>query len=183
MRRVSVVGTTGSGKTTLARALADRLGVPATEIDALFWGPGWTAARRDELRAKVARAAAGDAWVIDGNYSASRDLVWSRADTVIWLDYPLPLILFRLLRRIVARIRSGEELWPATGNRETFRDAFLSRDSLLLWALRTHFPRRRRFSAALLRPENAHLRAYRFRRPAEAARWLRTAGPRRAACG
>ncbi|MFN2520321.1 MAG: AAA family ATPase [Candidatus Limnocylindria bacterium] len=176
MRRVSVVGTTGSGKTTLARALAERLGVSATEIDALFWGPAWTAARRDELRVRVGAAAAADAWVIDGNYSASRDLVWSRADTVVWLDYPLPLILFRLLRRIVARIRSGAELWPGTGNRETFRNAFLSTDSLFVWALRTHFVRRRRYFAALLRPENAHLEVHRFRRPAEAARWLRAAG-------
>ncbi len=174
---MSVVGTTGSGKTTFVRALAARLGVPAVEIDALFWGPRWTAARPDELRARVGSAVAGTSWVLDGNYSTSRDLVWSRADTVVWLDYPLPLILVRLLRRIIARIRSREELWLGTGNRETFTNAFFRSDSLLLWAVRTHLPRRRRFSAAVLRPENSHLRVYRFRRPAEASRWLRAVRP------
>ncbi len=174
MKRVSVVGTTGSGKTTFARALGARLGLPAIEIDALFWGPNWTPARREELRTKVGLVAAGDAWVLDGNYSQSRDLVWTRADTVVWLDYPLPLILVWLLRRIISRIRSGQELWPGTGNRETFSDAFLRKDSLLMWALRTHFDRRRRLCAVLARPDHVHLRVLRFRRPAHAWRWLRS---------
>ena len=119
MRRVSVVGTTGCGKTTLARALANMLRCTHVELDALFWGPGWSMAELPVFRSRVASVVAGDGWVVDGGYSDVRDLIWARADTVVWLDYPLAVTLSRLLRRIAARIRDGTELWPGTGNRET----------------------------------------------------------------
>lgn len=123
------------------------------------------------FRARVASVAAGDAWVIDGGYSAVRDLIWPRADTVVWLDYPLTVILPRLVARIAARIRDGAELWPDTGNRETIRGQF-SRDQLVWFAIRTHRGRRRRIVEMLARPEYAHLGVHRFTRPAEAERWL-----------
>ena len=124
------------------------------------------------FRSRVASVVAGDRWVVDGGYSVVRDLVWSRADTVVWLDYPLMLILPRLLRRIVARIRDRAELWPGTGNRETVRNAFFSRDPLLWFAIRTHRGRRRRLTETLARPEYAQLEVHRFREPREAERWL-----------
>ena len=138
----------------------------------------------DDFRARVARAIATDQWVVDGNYRAAGalEMIWSRADTVIWLDYPLGLTLSRLLRRIVARIRDGAELWPGTGNRETVRNAFLNRDPLLWFALRTHRARRRRLGELLASPDYAHLQAHRFTRPEDADRWLesqrRLAAPR-----
>lgn len=174
MNRVSVVGSTGSGKTTFGRELARRLGVSFVELDALNWGPNWTMVPVGVFKERVARAAEGDAWVIDGNYSGrgARDLVWPRADTLIWLDPPLGAIFVRLFRRAVHRSRSGEELWPDTGNRETLRNQFLSRDSLFWWALKTHFRRRRDLPIILARPEFSHLKVHRFRRPADAAAWL-----------
>src|SRR4051812_15248546 len=89
-KRIVVIGTSGSGKTTLARRLAAKLGSPHVEIDALNWGPNWTAATAEQLRAKVEQALAGDGWVVDGNYSRVRSYIWSRATTLVWLDYPLP---------------------------------------------------------------------------------------------
>jgi adenylate kinase family enzyme len=174
-RRISVVGSTGSGKTTFARKLARRLGVPHVELDALAWGPNWTLVPVDLFKERVARAVEGDAWVIDGNYSGrgARDLVWPRADTVIWLDPPLRVIFARLFGRAVRRIRSGEELWPGTGNRETFRNQFLARDSLFWWALKTYRRRRRELPLLLARPEHAHLHVLRLRDSAEAEAWLR----------
>ncbi|HKY50179.1 MAG TPA: hypothetical protein VJP45_02880, partial [Candidatus Limnocylindria bacterium] len=164
----------GSGKTTFARALAAILGVTHVELDALFWERDWKMADLDVFRARVSTAIAEDGWVVDGNYRAAGalELVWSRADTVVWLDYGLPLTLARLFRRIVARIRDGRELWPGTGNRETIRNAFLQRDPLLLFALRTHRGRRRRLGELVARPEYAHLAVHRFRTPADAERWL-----------
>ena len=169
-----MVGTTGSGKTTLARALAAVLGCTHVELDALFWGPGWSMAELPVFRSRVASVVAGDGWVVDGGYSDVRDLVWARADTVVWLDYPLAVTLSRLLRRIAARIRDGTELWPGTGNRETIRNQVFSRDPLVWFAIRTHHGRRRRIAAMLARPEYAHLVVHRFRQPREADEWLET---------
>jgi adenylate kinase family enzyme len=169
------MGTTGSGKTTFGRALAARLRVPFVELDALFWEANWTPVADEVFGQRASRAAAGESWVIDGNYSRiARDPVWARADTVVWLDLPLPVTLWRIVLRTLRRIRSGEELW--SGNRETFRKAFLSRDSLLLFALRTHRGRRERVARRLALPEHAHLRAHRFRSAAEAERWLAGVG-------
>jgi adenylate kinase family enzyme len=154
--------------------VARRLGVPHVELDALAWGPNWTLVPIDVFKGRVARATEGDAWVIDGNYAdrGARDLVWPRADTVIWLDPPLGAILLRLFRRAVRRSRSGEELWPGTGNRETLRNQFLSRDSLFWWAIKTHRRRKRELPLILARPEHAHLTVHRFRRPQDADAWL-----------
>lgn len=106
----------------------------------------------------------------DGNYRAVRDLVWPRADTVIWLDYPLVVNLWRLTRRNIGRIATREELYH--GNRETFRSQFLSRDSLLLWAAQSHRRRRREWAALIASGAYPHLAFARFRSPGATDRWL-----------
>lgn len=170
LRRVAVVGTTGSGKTTLARQLSERLGIPHVELDALHWDPGWTPADPEVFSQRTVQALSGGAWVTDGNYSRVRDIVWGRADTVVWLDYALPVILGRLVWRTVRRLVRREELWNQ--NRERFAGAFLSRDSIILWALQTYRRRRREYPVLFGRPEYAHLLVVRLRSPREARRWL-----------
>jgi adenylate kinase family enzyme len=154
--------------------LARRLGVAHVELDALAWGPGWSVVPDEAFRERVARAVAGDAWVIDGNYSGrgARELVWSRADTVVWLDPPLHVILWRLLGRALRRIRTREELWPGTGNRETYRGQFLSRDTLFWWAIKGYRRRRRELPRTLARAEYAHLAIHRLRTGRDAETWL-----------
>jgi adenylate kinase family enzyme len=168
MRRINVVGTSATGKSTFAIKLAERLGVPCVELDELHWEPGWTEAPEAVFRGRVAAATDGGDWVVDGNYSSVRDLVWARADTVVWLDYPLPTILRRFLRRTVRRIARREELWA--GNRERLATQFFSRDSLLMWILSTYRRRRREYPRLLA--EHPNLSAVPLRSPAEAARWL-----------
>lgn len=170
MHRVVVVGNTGSGKTTLARALSARLGVIHVELDALHWDPGWTEVAASIFRERVDAALPVDRWVVDGNYSKVRDLVWNRADTLVWLDYPLPLILTRLARRTTRRIVWREELW--NGNRERFSGAFLSRDSLFVWAITTHRRRRREYDAILKETRYGDLQVIRLSSPGETRRWL-----------
>ena len=159
MRRVLVTGASGNGKSTLAPALAGRLGVPYTELDRLHWGPGWAAPGGEEFRARVGAAmAASDGWVIDGGYrGALGDLVWERADTVLWLDQPLRLIMGRLWRRHLRRVRTREELW--NGNRETWRNALWGWNALFPWAARAHFRYRREWPALMERFNVVRLRS------------------------
>ena len=176
-RRVNVVGTSSSGKTTLARELAERLALPVIELDALYWEPGWQAAGDEVMRRRVAQAIAGQAWVVDGNYSAVRDIVWARADAVVWLDFPLRTVLRRYALRTRRRLRTGEELWPGTGNREQLSMHLFARDGLLWWILGTYRRRRREYPRLLA--ANPHLAAIRLRSAGEADAWLATV-PRQA---
>lgn len=171
-RRITVVGTTGSGKTVFARRLAQQLGVPHVELDAIHWGPDWTPVSLQEFRERTEQLLNGRAWTTDGNYSKVRDIVWRRADTVVWLDYPLPLILWRLLRRTLRRSLRGEVLW--SGNQERLSEALFSRDSIILWALRTYRRRKREFPVLFRRPEYAHLRVIHLRSPGQAREWLQS---------
>jgi adenylate kinase family enzyme len=169
-QRIVVIGTTGSGKTTLARQLADHLGCPHIEIDAIHWGPHWTEVPLDQFRAQITQALSADRWTIDGNYKVVRDLVWQRADTIIWLDYALPVIMGRLIKRTLRRVITQEELW--NGNRESWRTAVFSRDAILWWALKTYRRRRREFPALLARPEYAGLIVVHLHSPRQTRQWL-----------
>jgi adenylate kinase family enzyme len=170
-RRIVVVGPTGSGKTSLAAALGSILGLPHVELDALYWGPGWSEAPLEDFRRRVQAALSGPAWVVDGNYSRqARDLTWGRAEALVWLDYSLPVILGRLLRRTLQRTLSQEMLWGT--NRETWRGAFFSKDSLFLYAISSRRRFQRTYPQALAQPEYVHLAAIRLRTPAAAQQFL-----------
>lgn len=170
-----MVGNTAAGKTTFSRRLARQLGVPHVELDALQFEPGWTVVPDDVLRERVrgALAETPHGWVADGNYATVRDLVWTRADTLVWLELPLRTLLTRLTRRTFARIIGREELW-GTGNRESLRAHFASRDSLFLWLVRSHRARRRECRAQLATADHAHLRVVHLRSSAAVERWLTT---------
>lgn len=143
-----IASASGNGKTTFARELATRLGAPVHELDALVHGPGWVETPDEVLRRQVEQILTGDAWVIDGAYQRKLGmLVLDAADTVVWLDLPLTVWLPRLVSRTARRIRRHEELW--NGNRESVRSACWGRDSLLLFALRSHVRCRRDYPAAL----------------------------------
>jgi adenylate kinase family enzyme len=171
-QRICVVGTTGSGKSTLALELARRLQIPHVELDALHWGPNWIHCSDEEMRHRAEGATRSDAWVVDGNYSIVRDLIWPRAEVVVWLDYPLPLILWWLWKRTWKRVLSGEILWGT--NRERLWQQFFSKDSLFLWALQTYQRRKGNYTTLLGSPEYANLKVYRFKSPREKDDWLRS---------
>ena len=158
--KIAVVGTSGSGKTTVARHLAEHHEVPHVELDALHWGPEWTPCPADEFRARVQEALSGGGWVVDGSYHGKLgDSVLEQADLVVWLDLPFRTVARRTWSRTLRRIRSREELW--SGNRETWRDAFFSRDSLFVWIVTTHRSRRRRYLERLGKYEFVRLRSQR----------------------
>ena len=168
--RIAVVGTSGAGKTTLACRLAQHLGLNHVVLDAVHWGPGWAPTPREVLRDRVAEALAGDAWVTDGNYGAVRDIVWTRADTLVWLDYALPVVMGRVTWRTFRRSLLGEELW--NGNRERLRTAVFSRDSIIWWALSTYRRRKREYPLLFGQPQYAHLNVVHLHSPRQARNWL-----------
>lgn len=170
MKRVHVIGTTGSGKTTLAANIAHRLNIPHVELDSLHWEPGWQEAPLNVFSQRVIHALEGDTWTVDGNYSKVRNIVWARADTIIWLDYSLAVILWQLFKRTFKRVFTQEELW--NGNKERFGDQFFNRNSLFLWALKTYKRRRREYPQLLNLPEFSHLVVIHHKSPAITRSWL-----------
>ncbi|MFC1997214.1 adenylate kinase [Chloroflexota bacterium] len=173
-RRISVVGTTGSGKTTLARKLFVCLAIPHIELDAIYWGAHWEPLSVVEFRAQTSEALDGNAWVVDGNYSKVRDIVWDRADTVVWLDYPLPQILHQLLQRTFRRVFLREKLWKK--NQEGFHSQFLSRDSLLLYAIKPYPKHREMYPKLITKPRYNHLKLVRLQSPKATNKWIQELG-------
>ncbi|MBK6317402.1 MAG: (d)CMP kinase [Dehalococcoidia bacterium] len=135
-RRIAVYGPSGSGKSTLSRQLGETLGLPVLELDSVFHAyPNWVDLDREAFREKVGAYLAEhrDGWVLDGNYSHVRDLVLAEADTVIWLRLPFHTVYRALAWRTVSRSFQGSELW--NGNRESLRQTFFSRESMLVWGI------------------------------------------------
>jgi adenylate kinase family enzyme len=175
VRRVSVIGTSGAGKSTFAAALAGVLGVPWLELDSVYHQADWTPLPAEEFRHRAALAADGPGWVIDGNYSTVRDIVWARADTVVWLDLPKRTVMRRIVFRTLRRVGGRVELW--NGNRERWRNIFTldDQESVIAWAWKTHGSRRSRYAAAIADPGYSHLRFVRLRSPRAVRRFLRAA--------
>ncbi|MGN5382051.1 adenylate kinase [Streptomyces sp. MUSC 14] len=169
MERILVVGVTGAGKSTLARALSSRLGLRYHEMDALYFtGPGWAVNSR--FAEEVPRLCAEPGWVIDSlGYPEVRDQLWERADTVIWLDYPKRVVMPRVLRRSFRRTVTREVLFG--GNRETWTD-WLTREHPVRWAWSQHASRRVEVERRVHDPRFAPLDTIRLRHPDETAAWL-----------
>ncbi|MEM7812051.1 MAG: hypothetical protein AAF532_11285 [Planctomycetota bacterium] len=170
LARTCVIGCSGAGKSTLATKLAAALDAPHVELDALHWNAGWQATPTEDFRRLVAEAAAGERWVMCGNYNATLDLRLARATAVVWLDYPLWVLFWRLLKRTARRVVSRENLW-GTGNRETLATTF-GPDSIFLWLLRTYRPHRRRYADLMHDPAYAGVRFMRLASPRETNAWL-----------
>lgn len=170
--RFVVIGTSGAGKSTFATALARALDCPYTELDALHWGPRWTPVPHEEFDASVRAATTGDRWVVDGNYSAVRDVLWSRASHIVWLNLSRRIVYARVFNRTMRRLLLRTPLW--NGNRESYRLTFFSRDSILLWAVTTFSRNQSKFSALRTDPRFRHLQWIELREPAQASDFLRS---------
>jgi adenylate kinase family enzyme len=168
--RIVVVGTSGAGKTTLARRIAAMLGLPHIELDAINWQSGWRDLTRhdpEEFLRRVHEAIEAEAWVVDGNYGPVRDRVWQRATHLVWLDYERPVIMARVISRTLLRAVLRTELWA--GNRERWRQ-MLRPSHPIRWAWNTWERRRRETAERLAQRECAHLVVLRLRRPSEVSR-------------
>jgi len=171
-KRVVVVGVTSSGKSTLAEKLAKRFDLNYIELDALNWELNWQSAPLEVFRARVEKATQAEKWIVAGNYRVVRDLIWPRAEAIIWLDYPLLTVLWQLTRRSFTRWWTQELLWGT--NREPLWTHFKlwSKESLYNWLFKTYWRRKREFSILFSQPEYRHLKLIRFAHPKETEEWF-----------
>lgn len=173
MQRICVVGASGSGKSTVSTRLATALGVTRIELDALFHRPGWVEAPVDQFRAQVAALTAGPEWVVDGNYSSKLgDMVWRRADTMVWLDLPRATVMRQVFTRTVVRAITRRQLW--NGNREPLTGLLRwnPHRSIVRWSWTSYPKVRERYEKVVQDPTYAHLQVVRLRSRAEVQLWL-----------
>ena len=166
--KINVIGTSGRGKSTLARQLAIALGIPYLEMDQLFWKPNWQESTDEEFFPRLEEALAAEAWVLDGNYTRTTALKWRRADLVVWVDFSFPRTLYRALKRALIRAITKIELWPDTGNHESLARLF-SKESMVLYTAKTYWGNRQKYEALMQAEEYAHLTFVRVQTPKQAS--------------
>lgn len=165
---INVVGTSGAGKSTLARRLSKVLSLPHIEMDALLWLPDWQEKSDAQFLAELENAlTASPGWVLDGNFDRTRGVKWRDVEMVVWVDMGFWRTICQAVARAVRRAWTQQELWPGTGNRESFKKTFFSRDSILLWTLKAWPRNRRRYVAAMTDPQYQHIRFVRLCNPGE----------------
>lgn len=174
---IVVIGTTGSGKTTLARDIAVRTGRVHVDLDDHHWLPNWVQRSPQEFAARIQSVLEGiqgpPYWAVSGNYSVVQGVVWPRANTIVALDYAAPRVFWQLLRRTLARCLFRQPV--CNGNIETFDKSFFSKDSILVWFFKTHWRRQRKLQELIDNPgEYTHLRIIRLTTPSETRQWLTT---------
>ena len=167
-----MVGTSGSGKSTLACRLSELLNLPHVELDRLYWQPNWTTVSNEEFDSKLRSVTADPAWILDGNYSRTTPIKWQRVQLVVWVDLPWLRTVSRVTRRCLRRALTRQEIWPGTGNRESFRRSFLSRESVILWSMTTHRENRRKYTELMKCPDYAHVWFVRLCSPREVDSFL-----------
>ncbi|HEX2993698.1 MAG TPA: hypothetical protein VHP14_02675 [Anaerolineales bacterium] len=173
-QRVVVVGVTSSGKSTLAEKLAKCFDLNYIELDALNWEPNWQAAPLEVFRARVEAALAQSSkWIVAGNYHVVRDLTWSRAEAVIWLDYSIWRVLWQMTLRSLRRAWTRELLWGTNYEPFWIHLKLWSTDSLYHWLFKTYWRRKREYPMLLSQPEYRHLKLLRFTHPDETEEWIK----------
>ncbi|MGO2391890.1 MAG: adenylate kinase [Halomonas sp.] len=174
MKKVNVIGTTGSGKSTFSELLANKLNCPYIQMDQLYWQPNWVESTDDAFFPKVRAAVSTDSWILDGNYSRTNDIKWENADTIIWLDFSYLRTFFQLFKRTVIRVLSKQELWLDTGNAESFRRSFMSKKSIFIWFFLNYKKNKAKYAALMNSSNIKHVEFIRLRSPKEADRFLRS---------
>ena len=172
-QKINVVGTSGSGKSVFSRQLAEKLALPYIEMDELFWLPNWTEPNYECFIEQVSQAITTTSWVLDGNYSRTNHVKWANVNTIIWLDYSFTRTLFQAFKRALKRILSQQEIWPNTGNIETFGKTFFSKESILLWTITSYHANRKKYLAFMNNKEYQHINFVRLTSPKKARQFIR----------
>jgi hypothetical protein len=171
-QRIVVIGVTGSGKSCLAEKLSLKFDLNFIELDALYWKPDWVESEDAEFRTKVEVATRAPNWALSGNYNKVRDIVWPRADAVIWLDYSFLLVFVRLWKRTLQRWWRHESLWGTNYERLFPQFKIWSKESLFHWQVLSYRRHKWLYPQLFVRPEYSHLKVFHFKHPVETEKWL-----------
>jgi adenylate kinase family enzyme len=174
LNKINVIGTSGTGKSTFCQQLAKKMDATYIEMDSLHWKANWVESTSAELFEKLKPRLEVNRWVLDGNYRKTIPIKWAEVDAVIWLDYSFTLTLFRAVKRAISRILSGRELWPGTGNVETFRRTLLSKDSIVLWTIQTYHRNRRKYLGMMNDERYSNIRFIVLRSPKQAQQFIQS---------
>lgn len=174
VKRFNVIGTSGSGKSTFSRKLAELLSIELVEMDALFWGENWCPVEDELFLSRIKVATERDSWVLDGNYNKTVPLKWKNVEAVIWIDYSFIRTMYQAIGRAFNRAITQKEFWPGTGNRESFKRSLFSKDSILLWTLKTYHKNRKRYLAVMKDDQYSHINFIRLTSPKKCEDYLMT---------
>ena len=167
--RINVVGASGSGKSKLAKQIAQSLKLTYFEMDEIFWLPNWQEPDDEDFFEDIDQVVQKEAWVLDGNYRRLQQIKWQRAQVVVWIDLPYLQIIWQLIKRTYLRVRNEEVLWA--GNVETLGKAFSS-SSVIWYSIKNLRARHREYSAAAKTPGLAHIQFIRLRSRSEVKAFL-----------
>jgi len=172
MNRVVVIGSSCSGKSTFSKRLSSIINVEHIELDQLHWLPDWQERSDEQFRELVNKATLANAWIVDGNYSVTRDIVWPQATTIVWLNHSFSLVLFRCITRSILRVVTRKKLF--SGNIESLKQTFLSRNSIILWVLKTYHQKQKNYALLLKNLENKGVNVIEFKKQSQVNAFLRT---------
>lgn len=170
MNRIVVIGSSCSGKSTFSQHLASKTNIEYIELDQLHWLPDWAERPDPEFRALVSNAVSADSWIVDGNYSVARDVIWPRATQIIWLNHSFSLVLYRSITRSIIRAATKQKLFA--GNVESFKQTFFSRDSIILWVLKTYHQKKKNYSHILKQVEVKGIEVIEFNNQSQVDNYL-----------
>lgn len=173
MKFINIIGTTGSGKSTFARQLAQKQQLQYIELDNLLWLDDWQESTNEALFLKLKNAIenAATGWVIDGLYTRTIPMMMEKVDTVIWLDYSFHINLYRLTKRTFGRVISRKKLWEDSNNRESLK-LMLSKESIFIWLIKSYPKNRKKYLALMQNPDYQHIRFIRLTSPQQAEKFL-----------
>ena len=172
IKKINVIGTSGSGKSTLAHKISDILSIPYIEMDRIFWKPNWTESKKEEFLSNLENSLSSNSWVLDGNYTSSIPVKWKDVQLIVWIDLPFSVTIFQAVKRAVKRSICKTEIWPNTGNTESFKRSFLSKNSILLWTIQTYPKVKKRFESYMRDDTFSHIKFIRLKSKKEVADFL-----------
>lgn len=170
--KFNIVGTSGSGKSTVAKLISEKLSIPYVEMDRIFWKPEWTTPSGEEFLSLLDSELKQDSWILDGNYTSSVPIKWKEVQVVVWIDLPFSITLYQAVKRAMIRSITKIELWPNTGNTESFIKSFLSKDSIILWTIQTYSKVKLRLEGYMEDDQYSHIKFVRLKSKKEIKNFL-----------